>query len=144
MMSEVPRTLSCEPGSASDADSAQSTYGGVGGAAVSRRALCSNLVMIKNAALSVLHKNHAHVQVERVAPRVAAMRAACKKQERGVAALTAQLRAAGIQPLVSPCASRFLPYLSNPAAVCILECWLCCREGSVQGPMACTFSACCL
>ena len=41
-----------------------------------------------------------------MAPRVAAMRAACKKQERDVAALTAQLRAAGIQPLVSPSASR--------------------------------------
>ena len=37
-----------------------------------------------------------------MAPRVAAMRSACKKQEGDVATLTAQLRAAGIQPLVSP------------------------------------------
>lgn len=74
----------------------------------------------KDAALSVSHDHYAHVQVERVAPRVAAMRAACKKQERDVATLTAQLRAAGIQPLVSPCASRCLPYLPYTLMLCAL------------------------
>lgn len=46
------------------------------------------------------------VQVEKAGPRVAAARAASKKHERDIAALCAQLAAAGLQPVLAPAHAR--------------------------------------
>lgn len=49
---------------------------------------------------------YAEEQVEKAGPRVAAMRAACKKHERDIAALCAQLAAAGMEPALAPASAR--------------------------------------
>lgn len=45
-------------------------------------------------------------QVEKAGPRIAAARATSKKFEREIAELTAQLTAAGLQPLPTPAVAR--------------------------------------
>ncbi len=59
--------------------------------------------------------------MEKAGPRVAAMRAACKKHERDIAALCTQLKDAGLQPVLAPASARSARYQLTAVATAVTE-----------------------